>query len=138
MFEPVKSTLKAFTLEQVVLRATQHQVKKGSDAVGTLHFPYFVPFENNHVGFFTAYDGSFEKYVQDFVDKVGRRFSMLSSNISVTRRQPQWRSIPRSSISGRSTTTVQLSDFYSAYPGLGVQDIRACSPTLKGYPLRPR
>jgi hypothetical protein len=47
-----------------------------------------VPFENNHVGFFTAYDGSFEKYVQDFVDKVGPIFDALFEYLSNTSPTP--------------------------------------------------
>ncbi len=42
---------------------------KALDSVGTVHFSHWVPFENNHLGFFTVYDGDFEKYVQDFADK---------------------------------------------------------------------
>ena len=30
---------------------------EGSDAIGTLHVAHFVPFENNHLGFFTIFDG---------------------------------------------------------------------------------
>ena len=28
---------------------------EGSDAIGTLHVAHFVPFEHNHIGFFTVY-----------------------------------------------------------------------------------
>ena len=30
---------------------------------------HWVPFEDNHLGFFTIFDGDFEKYIQDFADK---------------------------------------------------------------------
>ena len=40
-----------------------------SDAIGTLHFSHWVPFEDNHVGFFTIYDGDLDQYIQDFADK---------------------------------------------------------------------
>ena len=37
--------------------------------IGTLHVAHWVPFEHNHMGFFTVYDGDMEKYFQDFADK---------------------------------------------------------------------
>ena len=44
---------------------------KAADSIGTLHFSHWVPFEHNHLGFFTIYDGDFEKYIQDFADMEG-------------------------------------------------------------------
>ena len=49
---------------------------KASDSIGTLHVAHFVPFERNHVGFFTVYDGDMEKYIQDFADKTSFMFSI--------------------------------------------------------------
>jgi hypothetical protein len=131
VFEPVKSALKAFTLEQVVLRATQHLVKKGADSVGTLHFAYFVPFENNHVGFFTVYDGSFEKYVQDFLDKIGPVFDVLFEYFSITPPTPVAK-YPKEFYKWSVDHNRPAIGFYSAYPGLGVQDIGALLADAKG------
>ena len=50
---------------------------EGSDAIGTLHVAHFVPFEKNHLGFFTIFDGDFEKYIQDFADKTSFIFDTL-------------------------------------------------------------
>ena len=86
IFAPVKSGLKAFVLKQVVLRAIQGKGKEGSDIIGTLHFAYFVPFENNHLGFFTIYDGYFEQYIQDFADKIGPTFDAVFEFIRARRR----------------------------------------------------
>ena len=61
---------------------------KASDAIGTLHVAHFVPFEKNHLGFFTIFDGDFAKYIQDFADKT-RLFSTRSFHMSLARRQPQ-------------------------------------------------
>ena len=52
-----------------------------ADAIGTLHVCHFVPFENNRLGFFTVYDGPFEKYIQDFADKTSFTFDTLFPNI---------------------------------------------------------
>ena len=54
---------------------------KASDSIGTLHVAHFVPFENNHLGFFTVYDGSVEKYFQDFADKTSFTFDTLFPNV---------------------------------------------------------
>ena len=62
--------------------------KQGSDAIGTLHVAHFVPFEKNHLGFFTIFDGDFAKYIQDFADKT-RSFSTRSFHTALARRQPQ-------------------------------------------------
>ena len=50
---------------------------KGADSIGTLHFAHFVPLPNNHLGFFTVYDGTFDKYMQDFTEKIGPIFDVL-------------------------------------------------------------
>ena len=36
---------------------------EGADSVGTLHFAHFVPLADTHLGFFTIFDGTFEKYI---------------------------------------------------------------------------
>ena len=51
------------------------------DSVGTVHISHFVPFENNHLGFFTIFDGSFEKYIQDFAEKTSFTFNTLFPNV---------------------------------------------------------
>ena len=54
--------------------------------------------------------------------------------MSLARRRPRWQRTPRRSISGHWTTTIQPIGFYSAYPGLSVQDIRALLADRKSQP----
>jgi hypothetical protein len=123
LYAPAKSGLRAFVLEEAVLTAMKSGVKKGSDSVGTLHFLYFAAFENHHVGIFTVYDGSFEKYVQDFTEKIGPLFDLLFKYVSG----------PTTPVAKNAQEFLQWTaennrpalGFYSAYPGLAVQDIRA-------------
>ena len=124
IFAPIKSGLKAFILEQVVLRAIQGKGKEGSDIVGTLHFDYYVPFENHHLGFFTIYDGSFEQYIQDFADKLGPTFDAGFKFISGAPPSPVAKN-SRAFLEWAGKNNHPAIGFYSAYPGLGVQDIRA-------------
>ena len=55
-----KSRLQGFALKLVGKALLHEKGKEASDAIGTLHFSHWVPFENNHIGFFTIYDGDFE------------------------------------------------------------------------------
>ena len=47
------------------------------DKVGTPHFAQFVPLEDNQIGFFTVYDGSFDKYIADFTKNIGEVFDLI-------------------------------------------------------------
>ena len=64
-----KSRLRAFALKLVGEALFHEKGKEALNSVGTVHFSDWVPFDNDHMGFFTVYDGDFEPYVQDFADK---------------------------------------------------------------------
>ena len=84
-----KSRVQGFVLKLVGKALVgKEKGSQASDAIGTLHFSHWVPFENNHIGFFTIYDGAWDKYIQDFATKP-RSCSMPSFHISLARRQPQ-------------------------------------------------
>ena len=59
----VKSRVEAFTLKLVGKALVGEKGHRASDAIGTLHFSHWVPFENNYIGFFTIFDGDMEKYL---------------------------------------------------------------------------
>ena len=98
--------------------------KEALDSVGTVHFSDWVPFENIHMGFFTIYDGDFEPYVQDFADKSTVVFDTVFPHVI---------GAPPTSVAKNAQAFYQWAlkennppiGFYSAYPGLSVQDIRA-------------
>ena len=58
-----KSRLQGFVVKTIAPALIEEKAYKASDSLGTLHVAHFVQFENNHVGFFTVYDGDFEKYI---------------------------------------------------------------------------
>ena len=97
---------------------------KASDALGTLHVSHFVPFENNHLGFFTVYDGDFEKYIQDFADKTSFTFDALFPNVIGGPPTPVAKNA-QAFIQWARENNYPPIGFYSAYPGLSVLDIRA-------------
>ena len=76
-----KSRLQAFAVKLVAGALIGDKGHKASDSIGTLHFAHFVPFENNHIGFFTVYDGDMEKYFQDFADKTSYVFDALFPHV---------------------------------------------------------
>ena len=97
---------------------------EASDAIGTLHVSHFVPFENNHLGFFTIFDGDFAKYIQDFADKTSLIFDTLFPHIDGAPPTPVAKNA-QAFYEWALENNHPAIGFYSAYPGLGVQDIKA-------------
>ncbi len=93
-------------------------------AVGTVHVSHFVPFENNQLGFFTIFDGSFEKYIQDFADKTSFTFNTLFPNVVGGPPTPVEKNA-QAFLRWATENNYPPIGFYSAYPGLSVQDIKA-------------
>ena len=83
-----------------------------------------MPFEDNHLGFFTIYDGDFEKYIQDFAEKTSLLFDAVFPHVE---------GAPPTPVAKNAQAFYQWAlennhppiGFYSGYPGLGVLDIRA-------------
>ena len=73
---PIKSKL-AFVEVQLLLRARGHRTTKDLATVGTPHFAQFMPLEDNQIGFFTVYDGTFDKYIADFTKNIGQVFDLI-------------------------------------------------------------
>ena len=119
-----KSRLQAFALKLVGGALLHDKGKEGLDSVGTVHFSDWVPFENNHIGFFTIFDGDFAKYIQDFADKTTVVFDSLFPHVV---------GASPTSVAKNAQAFYQWAlknnhppiGFYSAYPGLSVQDIKA-------------
>jgi hypothetical protein len=120
---PMKSKL-AFIEVQLILRARGRGTTKDLDKVGTPHFAQFVPLENNQIGFFTVYDGSFDKYIADFTKNIGPVFDLI---FKFTKNPPPspCRKYLQEFIDFANAANRSPIGFYQAYPGLAVQDIRA-------------
>ena len=132
-----KSRVQGFVLKHVAQALVGEKGHKAADAIGTLHLAHFVPFENNHLGFFTVYDGDFEKYIQDFADKTSFTFDALFPHVV---------GAPPTSVAKNAQAFIQWASennyppigFYSAYPGLSVQDIKALLADRKSQPATAR
>jgi hypothetical protein len=120
---PIKSRL-AFIEVRLLLRARGRGTTKDLDAVGTPHFAQFVPLENNQIGFFTVYDGSFDKYIADFTKNIGEVFDLIFKFTKNPPPSPCRKHLQEfiDFATGANRTPI---GFYQAYPGLSVQDIRA-------------
>jgi hypothetical protein len=120
---PMKSRL-AFTEVKLILWARGNGTTKDLDKVGTPHFAQFVPLEDNQVGFFTVYDGSFDKYIADFTKNIGQVFDLLFKFTKGAPPSPCRKYLQEfiDFAAGANRTPI---GFYQAYPGLSVQDIHA-------------
>ena len=104
--------------------AIRDETYEATASVGTLHFSDWVLFEDNHLGFFTIYDGDFEKYIQDFAEKTSLAFNTIFPHVV---------GAPPTPVEKNAHTFYEWAlennhppiGFYSAYPGLGVLDIQA-------------
>ena len=90
-----KSRLQAFAVKLVAGALVGEKGHKASDSIGTLHVAHFVPFEHNHIGFFTVFDGDMEKYFQDFSDKAAYVFDALFPHVDRRAADPGGKERPR-------------------------------------------
>ncbi len=120
---PMKSKL-AFVEVELILKARGHGTTKDLDKVGTPHFAQFVPLEDNQIGFFTVYDGDFDKYIADFTKNIGEVFDLLFKFTKGAPPSPCRKHLQEfiDFAAGANRTPI---GFYQAYPGLSVQDIHA-------------
>jgi len=96
------------------------------DKLKMVHFARFVFLENNtKLAIITTYDGSFEDYLNEFIDEIGDVFNALLQHMDGAPPLPvqQNRSAFRDYIKVHDLGSIQ--PFYSAYPMATVLDIQA-------------
>jgi hypothetical protein len=120
---PAKSAISYFMI-QLLLIARGKGTTKDLDKVGTPHFAQFVALGNNQVGFFTAYDGTFDTYIADFTKNIGEVFDLLFKFTKGAPPSPCRKHL-QEFIDFAAGANREPIGFYSAYPGLTVQDIHA-------------
>ena len=120
---PIKSKL-AFIEVQLIVRARSGATQKDLDKVGTPHFAQFVPLEDEQIGFFTVYDGSFDKYIADFTKNIGEIFDFIFKFTKGAPPSPCRKHL-QEFIDFAARASRAPIGFYQAYPGLAVQDIKA-------------
>ena len=120
---PIKSSL-AFIEVKLLLLARGSGTTKDLDKVGTPHFAQFVPLEDNQIGFFTVYDGTFDTYIADFTKNIGQVFDLLFKFTKGAPPSPCRKHL-QEFIDFAAVASRAPIGFYQAYPGLTVQDIHA-------------
>jgi hypothetical protein len=120
---PIKSYFH-FIAVQLILRARGRGTTKDLDSVGTPHFAQFVPLEDHQIGFFTVYDGSFDKYIADFTKNIGQVFDLIFKFTKDPPPSPCRKHLQEFIDFAAGANRVPIG-FYQAYPGLSVQDIHA-------------
>jgi hypothetical protein len=120
---PTKSKFSYFMV-QLLLKGRGKGITTDLDKVGTPHFAQFVKLGNNQIGFFTAYDGTFDTYIADFTKNIGQVFDLL---FKFTKNAPPspCRKHLQEFIDFATGANREPIGFYSAYPGFTVQDIHA-------------
>ena len=122
-YMPIKSRMQGIALK-FDTRDIKERGKHASDAIGTLHFSHWVPFEKDAIGFFTIFCGDFTKYIQDFTDKTSFVFDSVFPHVEGAPPTPIQKH-PEAFYQWALDYNYPPIGFYSAYPGLSVQDILA-------------
>jgi hypothetical protein len=116
----------AFAEMQLILRtmAMVGKVDRDMTSVGAPHFAQFVPLEDQQLGFFTVYDGAFNKYIMDFTKNIGEVFDVI---FKFTKDPPPspCRKYVQEFIDFAAGASREPIGFYQGYPGLSNQDIKA-------------
>jgi hypothetical protein len=96
------------------------------DKLRTVHFARFVFLENNtKLGVITTYDGSFEDYINEFIDEIGDVFNALLAHMADAPALPVQRNRQAFLDYVRKNDLRAIEPFYSAYPTLTVLDIQS-------------
>jgi hypothetical protein len=118
---PISSRVGFVTLEGV-LTGLNPNLNSTSDEIGTLHFAAFVPLEEDKIGFFTIYDGTFDQYIMDFTKFLGPIFDVLAKFIIDPYPTPTAKNVD-ALIKWVGEHNLPPIGMFNAYPGLSVQDV---------------
>jgi hypothetical protein len=128
---PVKSWLQVAELDAIVQLTTKKSIDE-SDTVGTLHFARWVNLhDHNQISFFSSFDGSLRKYIEDFAKYMGPTFDLLFKHVVNAPPIPVQKNVD-AFYEWIVANNIQVSGYYAAYPTLSVQDIRSGAGVLRG------
>jgi len=105
-----------------VFRVAAGILADASRSIGTLHFASLVLLERDKLGFFTIYDGPFERFIQAFAEKLGPVFDLLFEFVVDPPPTPSARNAG-ALIEWVVAHVLPPLGMYQAYPGLRVQDV---------------
>src|SRR5438105_1164642 len=129
---PIKSSV-AFVEVKLLLLARGHGTTKDLDKVGTPQFAQFVPLEDNQIGFFTVYDGTFDTYIADFTKNIGQVFDLIFKFTKGPPPSPCRKHLQEFIDFAAGAIRTHIG-FYSAYPRLSLQELHALISDSKSQP----
>jgi len=104
----------------------QNPIWKALTKLNTVHFARFVFLEHDtKLAVITTYDGSFEDYINEFVDEIGEVFNALLAHMSGAPPLPVQQNRKAFLDYVRANDLRAIEPFYSAYPKATVLDIKA-------------
>ena len=98
----------------------------------TVHFARFVFLDNNQLAVITTYDGSFEDYINEFIDAIGDVFNALLAHMKDGPPRPVQQNRAALLAYVRAHDLRAIEPFYSAYPRATVLDINAALEEVQG------
>jgi hypothetical protein len=105
-----------------VFRVAGGILADGSHSIGRLHFASLVLLDADKLGFFTIYDGPFDKFMPAFAEKLGPVFDLLFEFAVDPPPTPSARNAG-ALIEWVVAHVLPPLGMYQAYPGLRVQDV---------------
>jgi len=122
---PIKSPEDMQTLA-VTLPSLLPKMFDAADSIGTLHFARFVVLGPTTLAFVSEYDGEFRDYIMDFTKFLGQVFDTVFAHVVDPPPVPVAKSA-QAMIEWVKAHNLDPLAFYSAYPSLSVQDIKAAT-----------
>lgn len=104
----------------------QNPIWAALDKLRIVHFARFVFLENNtKLAIITTYDGSFEDYLNEFIDEIGDIFNALLQHMDGAPPLPIQQNRGAFGDYVKANDLGSIGPFYSAYPQATVLDIQA-------------
>ena len=104
----------------------QNPIWVALDKLKIVHFARFVFLENNtKLAIITTYDGSFDDYLNEFIDEIGDVFNVLLQHMKDAPPLPIQRNRSTFRDYVKANDLGGIEPFYSAYPQATVLDIQA-------------
>jgi len=104
----------------------QNPIWKALTILNNVHFARFVFLEQNtKLAVITTYDGTFEDYINEFIDAIGDVFNALLAHMKDGPQLPVQQNRDQFLNYVRSNDLRAIEPFYSAYPKATVLDIKA-------------
>ena len=104
----------------------QNPIWKALNRLNNVHFARFVFLEQNaKLNVITTYDGTFEDYINDFIDAIGDVFNALLAHMKDAPPLPVQQNRQQFLDYVRANDLRAIEPFYSAYPKATVLDIKA-------------